>query len=93
MQFRSISPPQTQKQVCSFIGKIGFYRRVIPHFAEISAVLTDLTSKRKYTIVKWSDACDFILQRDACERGFGAVLLQTKGECRHPIILISKKLL
>lgn len=36
---------------------------------------------------------DFILQTDACDRGFGAVLLQSDGRSRHPVIFISKKLL
>ena len=37
--------PQTKKQICSFIGMIGFNRKFIPHFAEASAILTDLTKK------------------------------------------------
>ena len=31
-----IAPPATKKQVRSFIGTINFYRRFIPHFAEIA---------------------------------------------------------
>lgn len=104
-----------KKQVRSFIGVVGFCRIFKPHFADKSAVLTDLTSKGRPNKVQWTEVhenasndlksasileilqnpdftCDFILQSDACERGFGAVLLQLKGKCRHPIIFISKKL-
>ena len=96
---------------------IGFYRKFIPHFANLSAILTDLTSKNNpnkviwcqehqvafdalkkalvsYTILQNPDfSCEFILQTDACDRGYGSVLLQVKESCRHPIIFISKKLL
>ena len=45
----NIPPPKTKKQIRSFIGMIGFYRKFIPHFAEISACLTDVT-KRTFQI-------------------------------------------
>ena len=114
---QNIPAPTRKKQVRSFIGVIGFYRRFIPHFANISAVLTDLTANGLPNKVKWTEiherafndlkaalvsypilqnpdfSCDFILQTEACDRGFGAVLLQSKGKERHPIIFISKKLL
>ena len=114
---QNIPAPKTKKQVRSFIGMIGFYRKFIPHFANTSAVLTDLTAKAMPNKVKWTEIhetafndlknalmcypilrnpdfeCDFILQTDACERGYGAVLLQSDGKVRHPIIFISKKLL
>ena len=96
---------------------IGFYRRFISHFANTSAVLTDLTAKGMPNKVKWTEIhqnafnvlknalmsypilrnpdfeCDFILQTGACDRGHGAVLLQSDGKMRHPTIFISKKLL
>ena len=49
-----IAPPKTKKQVRSLIGTMNFYRRFIPHFAEIAAPLTDLTTKDKSNKVKWS---------------------------------------
>ena len=36
---------------------------------------------------------DFVLQTDACDRGTGAVLLQSDGDDLHPIVSISNKLL
>ena len=109
--------PKTKKQIRSFIGMIGFYRKFIPHFAEISAFLNDLTKKNLPNKVTWLIAhqkafeClkraltsfpilqnpdfskEFVLQTNACDRGVGAVLLQSYGENLHPIIFISSKLL
>ena len=113
---QKIPPPKTKKQIRSFIGVVGFYRRFIPHFANISAVLTDLTTKGLPNKVRWLEihqeafdtlkramlsypilqnpdfSCSFILQTDASDRGFGAVLLQMRQEQKYPIIFISKKL-
>ena len=49
----NIPPPKTKKQIRSFIGMIGFYRKFIHHFAEISASLTDLTKKNLPNKVSW----------------------------------------
>ena len=35
------------------IGMIGFYRKFIPHFAEVSVILTDLTKKNLPNKVGW----------------------------------------
>ena len=42
-KIRQVEPPTSKKQVKSFLGLVGFYRRFIPHFAEIALPLTDLT--------------------------------------------------
>ncbi|MCG8044622.1 MAG: RNase H-like domain-containing protein [Candidatus Thiodiazotropha endolucinida] len=52
---QNIPTPKTKKQVRSFIGAIGFYRRFIPHFANSSAVITDLTANGKPNKVKWTN--------------------------------------
>ena len=52
---QKIPIPETKKQVRSFIGMIGFYRRFISHFANTSAVLTDLTAKGMPNKVKWTE--------------------------------------
>ena len=39
--------PQSVKNVRSFLGLESFYRRVVPHFADIAKPLTQLTKKDK----------------------------------------------
>lgn len=45
--------PITKKQVRSFLGLIGYYRKYIPNFATLAVPLTDLTRKGNSSIVKW----------------------------------------
>lgn len=45
--------PTTKKNVRSFLGLIGFYRKFIPKFSEIALPLTDLTKKNVPNKVKW----------------------------------------
>lgn len=47
--------PKSKKQVRSFLGLIGIYRKFIPQFADISVCLTDLTKKFAPQKVKWSE--------------------------------------
>jgi len=47
--------PQTKKQVKSFIGLVGYYRKFIPNFSERAAVLTDLTKGQKPTKLVWQE--------------------------------------
>ena len=42
--------PQSVKDVRSFLGLASFYRRLVPHFADIAKALTQLTKKEKYGI-------------------------------------------
>lgn len=44
---RNITPPRTAKELRRFLGLSGWYRRFVDGYAEISAPLTDLTSKNK----------------------------------------------
>ena len=48
--------PQSVKEVRSFLGLAGYYRRFIPGFATISAPLVRLTQKNVHFI--WSAECD-----------------------------------
>lgn len=52
---RKASPPATRKQLQSFIGMAGFYRRFCPNFSAIIAPLTDLTSPK--TKFVWTSEC------------------------------------
>ena len=44
-KIRKFVPPKTKKQLRSFLGTTGFYRKFIPNYAEKAKPLTDLTSK------------------------------------------------
>ncbi len=48
--------PKTKKQVKSFLGLIGFYRKFVPNFSHIAVPLTDLTKKGSANMVAWGDA-------------------------------------
>ena len=52
-KIREATPPQTKKQVRSFLGLAGYYRKFIPHFSEVAAPLTDLTRKGQPGKVMW----------------------------------------
>jgi len=45
--------PTNPKQLRSYLGLVGYYRRFIPHFADLSACLTDLL--RKGSKFEWTD--------------------------------------
>ena len=49
--------PRSKSQVRAFLGLTGYYRRFIPDYARIAAVLTDLTKKDAPSRVKWTSAC------------------------------------
>ena len=51
---REISPPTTVKQVRSFFGCVGWYRKLIPNFSEVAEPLIVLT--RKYQKFRWGEA-------------------------------------
>ena len=50
--------PETKKQVRTFLGLTGYYRRFIPEYSSIAAPLTDLTKKSSPNQVVWSAQCD-----------------------------------
>jgi len=47
--------PRSVKDVRSFLGLASFYRRLVPHFADIAKPLTQLTKKEK--IWDWNQEC------------------------------------
>ena len=50
--------PKTKKQVRTFLGLTGYYRRFIPNYSSIAAPLTDLTRKSAPNQVTWKEECD-----------------------------------
>ena len=54
--------PITKRQVKSFLGLIGFYRRFVPNFSHVAAALTDFTKKGQPNKVKWGDAQECALR-------------------------------
>ena len=49
---REATRPQTKRQMKSFLGLAGFYRRFIPSFSSIASPLTDLTKKDRPNSIK-----------------------------------------
>lgn len=55
---RECSRPSSKKQVRSFLGLVGYYRKFIPHFSTVAAVLSDMTRKGAPSKVSWSPAAE-----------------------------------
>ena len=52
--------PKTPKEVKQFLGLVGYYRKFVPRFADISRVLTHLT--KKDVEFKWTAECENCFQ-------------------------------
>ena len=52
---RKMPAPRTAKEVKQFLGLIGYYRKFVPRFADISRPLTKLT--RHNVSFEWTDQC------------------------------------
>ena len=48
---------RTKKQVRSFLGLCGYYRKFIPELSTV-ARLSDLTKKNMSKLVKWTSQCE-----------------------------------
>jgi len=77
--------PGTKKQVCTFLGLTGYYRKFMPNYAEIAAPLTDLTRKSAPTQVLWTTSCDEVvmkLKELLCSRP----VLNTDFDCPYVLL-------
>ena len=54
-KIRDAPRPTTKKQVRGFLGLAGFYRRFVPHFANIALPLTEATKSSQPNEVVWND--------------------------------------
>ena len=60
---RDAPRPSTKRQIKSFLGLAGFYRRFIPNFLSIASPLTDLTKKNRPNSIKdWQDYHERVFQ-------------------------------
>ena len=59
---REYPRPVVKKDVRSFLGLVGYYRRFIPQFSAIAAPLTDLTRKGLPDKVEWTEECQVSFQ-------------------------------
>ena len=55
---RQFPTPQTKKDVRSFLGITGYYRRFVANYSDIAAPLTDLTKKNAPNKVSWMPSCE-----------------------------------
>ena len=59
---RDVPSTNTKKDVPSFLGLTGYYRRFIPNYATIAKPLTDLTQKSVSERIPWSVMCQEAFQ-------------------------------
>lgn len=51
----SAARPTTKKELRSFLGLSGYYRRFIPHYSTVAAPLTNLVKKQQPNKLPWTD--------------------------------------
>ena len=77
--------PATKKEVQSFLGLTGYYRKFIPQYAFISAPLSDLTRKTQPSRVNWTPECDVAFKKLKSLLCCGPVL--RSSDFRRPFVL------
>ena len=55
--------PRTKKQVRSFLGITGYYRKFIQNYASVASPLTDLTRKTQPSKVTWTPECATVFEQ------------------------------
>ena len=59
---KSFPVPLTKKDVRSFLGLTGYYRKFIANYASLVAPLTDLTRNAAPTQVEWDSECEKVFK-------------------------------
>ena len=54
--------PRNKKEVRSFLGMVGYYRRFIPHFTTTAEPLTNLMKKDQPDKVEWTERTEEAFQ-------------------------------
>ena len=52
---RNAPRPETKKQIRSFLGLIGYYRKFVPNFAAVACPLSDLKKKGVPNKIEWRE--------------------------------------
>ena len=52
---KNMPPPKNAKEVKQFLGLAGYYRKIVPRFADLSRQLTNLTQQS--VDFKWMEKC------------------------------------
>ncbi len=55
---QKFAQPRSKKQVRSFLGLSGHYRKFIPEFSMVTSPLSDLTKKNMSKSIKWTSQCE-----------------------------------
>jgi hypothetical protein len=55
--------PVTKKNVRSFLGLTGYYRKFISHYDDIARPLVNLTKKKEPKTVQWTPECDHAFKK------------------------------
>ena len=78
---------RTKKEVRSFLGLTGYYRKFIPNYSSVTSPLTDLTRKCMPNLVVWSPECAAAFEKLKCLL-CSAPVLQTPNFEKQQIWLI-----
>ena len=67
---KNFREPQTKKDVRSFLGLSGYYRKFVPNFSTVATPLSELTRKNMPKKVIWTTKCDqaFLELKEALTR-------------------------
>ncbi|KAL1246972.1 hypothetical protein QQF64_034274 [Cirrhinus molitorella] len=68
--------PRSKKEMRSFLGLVGWYRRFIPDFATVATPLTNLLAKAAKSPIEWSKDCETAF-RNLKERICSSPVLQS----------------